>query len=277
MALRDYLEERELDLLKELESVRSEIEALQTKLIPLEAELAEVRRAMSAVGMGGIGTGIGGIGGLGVFAPAVVPSGIGIGGISGVGIGNFRPSDPAALRDSTASTSHQMTSPYSALTMKQLVEKALSEHFHNGAPTRALLEFFQNAWNRKIERTSLSPQLSRLYREGVIGRIPSTKGWFLIQPERRIQGFRPYLHEGRIVWSQPETVSSNDQYEPLQTRDVDAGGRRPYRTTEKSYYADQLQQAGAVLWLLPNEVSHYHVPLEPAEWPDLGVLDDEED
>lgn len=59
-------------------------------------------------------------------------------------------------------------SPYAKLTMKQLVKKALDEHFTNGATANELLDFFRDAWGRNdIVRTSLSPQLSRLKREGV--------------------------------------------------------------------------------------------------------------
>ena len=51
MALREYLQEQERALLKQLDELRAEIGALQLKLIPLEAELAEVRRAAAAIGV----------------------------------------------------------------------------------------------------------------------------------------------------------------------------------------------------------------------------------
>jgi len=40
--------------------------------------------------------------------------------------------------------------------------KALSEQFQHGATTKQLVNFFKDAWGRDIERTNLSPQLSRL-------------------------------------------------------------------------------------------------------------------
>lgn len=52
------------------------------------------------------------------------------------------------------------------LTMKELVLKALSERFKNGATVSELLTFFTLDWGRdEIARTSLSPQLSRLKEE----------------------------------------------------------------------------------------------------------------
>jgi hypothetical protein len=70
------------------------------------------------------------------------------------------------------------SSPYEKLTMKQLVRKALNERFQDGATANEMLDFFQNAWGRDdIVRTSLSPQLSRLKREGDI--ILRGKKWYL--------------------------------------------------------------------------------------------------
>lgn len=61
-------------------------------------------------------------------------------------------------------------SPYPALTMKEMVLKALLEHFPNGATCGQFIAFFRDAWSRDIARSSLSPQLSRLRIEGKIQR-----------------------------------------------------------------------------------------------------------
>jgi hypothetical protein len=69
-------------------------------------------------------------------------------------------------------------SPYSRLTMKQLVRKALSEHFINGATANELLDHFHDVYGRSdIVRTSLSPQLSRLKVDGDV--ILRGKRWYL--------------------------------------------------------------------------------------------------
>lgn len=81
---------------------------------------------------------------------------------------------------------------YKNLTMKELVRMALHEQFREGATAKELLEFFHNAWHREdITRESLSPQLSRLRAEGVLGR--SQKRWYLID--------EPPVHLRKLVSS----------------------------------------------------------------------------
>lgn len=67
------------------------------------------------------------------------------------------------------------------LTFKQLIVKALSERFQNGATANQLLDYFKSAWGREIMRTSLSPQLSRLKQDGKINQ--RGKVWYLITTE----------------------------------------------------------------------------------------------
>ncbi len=72
-------------------------------------------------------------------------------------------------------------SPYEKFTIKELVTKALEEHFKEGATAAQLLDFFASAWGRTdIARTSLSPQLSRLRQEGILTREGPT--WRLRRP-----------------------------------------------------------------------------------------------
>ncbi len=127
MSLRNYLEQRERELLHELR-------AFYTSISKKEAELAEVRRAMAAIGM-------------------PTPSSA---------------SDEEVLRSTTVGEFVERTSPYQNMTMKQLVVKALKEHFNDGATTRELLTYFRDAWDRDIKRLSLSPQLNRLLQAGII-------------------------------------------------------------------------------------------------------------
>jgi hypothetical protein len=76
-------------------------------------------------------------------------------------------------------------SPFRNHTMKQLVRKALSECFDDGATARQLLDLFHHEWGRvDIIRSSLSPQLSRLSREGIIWRDGLV--WRLVGPDRQI-------------------------------------------------------------------------------------------
>lgn len=74
------------------------------------------------------------------------------------------------------------SSPYAGLTIKQLVTKALDEQFPSGATASQLLELFSSGWGRSdIVRTSLSPQLSRLRKEGRVDRRGTV--WFLRRPQ----------------------------------------------------------------------------------------------
>jgi DNA-binding transcriptional ArsR family regulator len=76
-------------------------------------------------------------------------------------------------------------SPYRDLTMKQLTVKALRERFPNGATAMELVEFFGAAWGRDdVQRSSLSPQLSRLKYDGVVELLGNK--WFLVRdPDKR--------------------------------------------------------------------------------------------
>ena len=103
-------------------------------------------------------------------------------------------------------------SPYANLTMKELVVKALREHFHQGATTRQLLEFFRDAWGREIERTSLSPQLTRLFAAGIISQFGEGKEWFLIPEGANRVGHHAFRNRtsGEINWKLPNQARDDD-------------------------------------------------------------------
>jgi prefoldin subunit 5 len=192
-ALRQFLVQHE-------EELTAQLSALRADLMPLEAELAEVRRAKAAIGLNvpqiastveGIAQVIAGVGRVAIVLNAAQKRAAEI--------------LEAGQKNNTIDMTPTLPtpSPYANLTMKQLVVKVLTEHFHNGATTRQMIDFFRDAWGRDIERQNLSPQISRLYQEGVIGRIRTTRGWFLYKKDGTITGFRPYRHLGRIVWCEP--------------------------------------------------------------------------
>jgi len=54
------------------------------------------------------------------------------------------------------------------LTIKEMIVTALSSHFHDGATPAELRTFIKDVFGREIDRTSLSPQLTRLREEGTI-------------------------------------------------------------------------------------------------------------
>jgi len=124
-------------------SLEARIKSLRDQIIPLERELAEVRRAKGALTLTDYGP----------EQSQLVFSG----------------EAAAAKHTPQLGGSVYGRSSYENLTIKELVRKALGEHFERGATANQLLEFFAGAWGRRdIARTSLSPQLSRLKRDGEI-------------------------------------------------------------------------------------------------------------
>jgi hypothetical protein len=91
----------------------------------------------------------------------------------------LRPNELPLLKLADAATAQF----YEALTLKQLAIRALRDHFADGATTHQLLVHFERAYGRRVERPSLSPQLSRLKddREIVLdGRL-----WKLAEPDQK--------------------------------------------------------------------------------------------
>lgn len=153
-ALRQLLDEFERDILMRMDPVRKELSTL-------ERDLADVRKARNAINSDG--------------EPASVTAARMVAHFVADRSPRFYGGGPALATPPPAS-------PYAKLTMKQLVRKALDEHFTNGATASELLDFFRNAWGRNdVVRTSLSPQLSRLKREGIIT-LHGIK-WRLANPE----------------------------------------------------------------------------------------------
>lgn len=146
-SVRRFLDEQE-------ELLKGRLSALRSEIIPLEQELLEVRLAKAALKRDS--------------NPDNQP--------------RFALASPAAFQIEEASSgtsadtvalsaSDAFRSPYYRLTIKQLVQKALSEHFPNGATANQMLDLFANVWGRgEIMRTSLSPQLSRLKDDNFIFR-----------------------------------------------------------------------------------------------------------
>lgn len=68
----------------------------------------------------------------------------------------------------------------SAPTIKELARDILLAAYPSGLSASSILTNMEAAHNRKVERTSLSPQLSRLAKEGHVKLIDTE--WFAVQP-----------------------------------------------------------------------------------------------
>src|SRR4051812_30849466 len=154
-SVRESLAKMEKDLVAEIGRRRAD-------LLPLERELADVRRARAAL-----------------------PDYVIADGQKRVFMVDMKES--AKATEQVEAFSDYMSrkfrleqdSPYGKLTMKELTIQALRDHFPDGATASKLLEFFSAAWGRNdVIRSSLSPQLSRLKRDGWINR--DGLRWFLV-------------------------------------------------------------------------------------------------
>jgi hypothetical protein len=186
-SLREFLDRREKQLTEAIAARHSE-------LAPMEAELAEIRRTKGALGIP-------------QFVQLSARSMAVAGGAADsplplrseerqathdrvvqIVTERHRQTAPAVTgvltlkEDADHSSGHGVVSPspyYQYSTIKQLIKKALTEHFQSGATAFQLREFFRDAWARDIDRESLSPQLSRLRSDKIIDREGNI--WFLIK------------------------------------------------------------------------------------------------
>ena len=144
--VREFLDERERCLREAIDTLRSEV-------IPLEQELLEVRLAKGALKRDAANSDQPR---LALASPAVL---------------RVHDAHTATSAGQPTLTTDPYRSPYFRLTIKQLVQKALEEHFQHGASANEMLHLFENVYGRgDIARTSLSPQLSRLREDGIIFR-----------------------------------------------------------------------------------------------------------
>lgn len=249
MALREYLEQREKEVLEQMLKLHRELRMLGL-------ELAEIRTARGAIEAGSQD--------LQSLTNALILN------------SKWKPSTDAELDliDPLPSIgSLGAVAAFAQLTIKELVVKALEQKFKVGATVRDLADFFRDEWNRHVERASLSPQLTRLFQEGTIGRIRSSKRWFLLQKAGVIVGFRPYLDRGRILFKEHGTATLED--EPLLTRDFDGSDdRMPFirRTTVR--LPNGTQGVEKLVWLMPHEIQANDAPALRHEVP---ADDDDQD
>lgn len=114
------------------DEIWARIEALRAEIKPLEAEFDQVKRGIAAMA------------------------------------GPYLPTGVEASRNAVAHHIRKANPAAQDLTIKQMVITTLREHLPNGATANELLDAFLRNWGRIEMRTSLSPQLTRLKRDGKI-------------------------------------------------------------------------------------------------------------
>jgi hypothetical protein len=154
--VRRMLEDHEREILAKLKSLHDQI-------TPLELELNDVRMAKGALQPDAAN----------VRQPQLA--------LAGSATLKVDDAVSATTVEHVVLTTDFTRSPYARLTIKELVLKALAEHFPRGATANQMLQVFANVWGRgDIIRTSLSPQLSRLKDENRI--IREGHVWHLRHP-----------------------------------------------------------------------------------------------
>lgn len=175
-ALRQFLAQREIELIRQIAAMRGQI-------APKETELAEVRSAMKALGIPQN------------YSAELAP-----------------PEDE--LNDKLDIALHvagvpahllPMPSPFKDMSIKDLVLTAMGDlkQFQGLTAISAadLRSFIQDAYERDIDRTSLSPQLSRLKADGIVDQ--DSEGRWMLLLKRSEQG--ELTAEQRVRWDHHPT------------------------------------------------------------------------
>jgi hypothetical protein len=144
--LPDYLKRRERELVQQTAALRG-------MLAPKEKELAEVRQAMQVVGVQRSYTDE-----LNTFLDPDEKNPY------GGGTPNQNPYQLLSEMAGQAGTPLPLL--VESMTIKEMILRALSDHFHDGATPTELREYMRAAYSRDVDRNSISPQLARLRDEG---------------------------------------------------------------------------------------------------------------
>jgi DNA-binding transcriptional ArsR family regulator len=149
--LADYLEIRERELESQVSNVRGQ-------LAPLEAELAQVRKIRSLI----------------ADARAA--------GLDDLASDALLPDPPAqspleqvAQAIQPAVSQLLAAAQAETLTIKEMILRALRDHFENGASPTELRDYMRAAFGKEVDRNSISPQLARLREEGMVDMLNDGK------------------------------------------------------------------------------------------------------
>jgi hypothetical protein len=149
--LYEYLERRERELAARVATIRSDLEVLET-------ELAHVRSARRQIGN----------------IPSFGRTPLSLSDLSSPGL---------SLDDLARDAESQVlvsTEPSNPPTIKDMILKALWIGFRDvGATPAQLRQFIRDAYGRDIDRTSMSPQISRLRTEGLLKQKGGEDNWRL--------------------------------------------------------------------------------------------------
>lgn len=176
--LADFLKRRERELIQQTAALRG-------MLIPKEQELAAVHQAMQAVGVERSYADA-----LRPFldAPANPFLTAGSAPTNPFLAAGSAPTNPFLAAGFTAPPPPWVTDKAAelkaladGLTIKEMILRALNEHFHLGATPSELSDYMRTAYGREVDRNSISPQLARLREEGLVHNTNALNGkWEIV-------------------------------------------------------------------------------------------------
>jgi hypothetical protein len=155
VSVSQYLVRRERELVQQTAALRG-------LLGPKEKELADVRQAMQAIGL------------------ATSPYAEHVEALKPFLDPQERPDSLSykGILNADAATLNQWAE---GLTIKDMILRALNEHFHLGATPSELRDYMLTAYGRTIDRNSISPQLARLRDEGLVQNTNALSGkWEIV-------------------------------------------------------------------------------------------------
>jgi hypothetical protein len=169
--LYEYVTRRERELTAQISAMNGQINVLRGHLAQHELELTQVQR----IKMSTLGSALDRKFGASIAGSIETVTGL-------------HPTNSNAV----TSTPHAPISQaavdlglYERMTIKELVVRALGDHFKAGGTAIQIRDFIQDAYGRDILPSSLRPQLHRLKVDGILGQEPSTDWWDFQDGKRR--------------------------------------------------------------------------------------------
>jgi hypothetical protein len=174
--LHSFLERRERELTHQLAALCGQVESKR-------AELAEIQRVRATLAP----------------SPSWVPDSSTFdvaGDLVRAAAANRPRVDPMQQADNPpVAPSPPVPSSNEKLTIKSMILTALSSHFHDGATPAELRTFIKDVFGREIDRTSMSPQLTRLREDGAVEQ--TDRKWRLSERARQ-RGAANYLQPQKL-------------------------------------------------------------------------------
>jgi len=174
--------------------------ALRGMLAPKEEELARVRKAMEAVGVKPDY--------VEALRPFLDP--------------NRNPYSPA-LDDSynpyaiTDRAGTPLPAFVESMTIKEMILRALADHFRDGATPSELRDYIRTAYGREVDRNSISPQLARLREEGIVMQPhhPPTGKWSLLPGKNALREEEDLLAAAeKLAWTSADNEAAQKSETP---------------------------------------------------------------